>query len=78
MARDDDDSGVSFDNCTAASETAKAVLVTGDALKANYEGGTVGLWVPKSVIHDDSEVFMKDDVGTLVVKTWWAEKVGLG
>lgn len=39
------------------------------------------IWVPKSVIHDDSEVY-GDDVGPdglsgdLVVKQWWAEKNG--
>lgn len=33
-------------------------------------------WVPKSVIHDDSEVYRDGDRGTLVVKEWWAEKEG--
>ena len=33
-------------------------------------------WVPKSVIHDDSEVWKEDDSGKLVVKTWFAEKEG--
>ena len=34
-------------------------------------------WIPKSVIHDDSEVFRDTDIdGNLVVKTWWAEKNG--
>jgi hypothetical protein len=33
-------------------------------------------WIPKSVVHDDSEVWKKDDEGKLVVKYWWAEKNG--
>ena len=31
-------------------------------------------WVPKSVLHDDSEVWKKDQEGNLVVFEWWAEK----
>ena len=32
--------------------------------------------IPKSVIHDDSEVWKFGDKGRLIVKTWWAEKEG--
>ncbi len=38
------------------------------------------LWVPISVIHDDSEIFERtgeNSEGTLIVKQWWAEKEGL-
>ncbi len=39
--------------------------------------GDKEIWVPKSVIHDDSEAFdMKNAEGTVVVKRWWAEKNG--
>ena len=38
-------------------------------------------WIPKSVIHSDSEVFAKPDAGTgagkLVVHMWFAEQEGL-
>jgi hypothetical protein len=51
-------------------ETDKALLVrleTGDEV-----------WVPKSVIHDDSEVFDTENAaGTLVVASWWAKNRGL-
>jgi hypothetical protein len=34
-------------------------------------------WIPKSGIHDDSEVWkVGQDTGTLVVETWVAEKKG--
>jgi hypothetical protein len=33
-------------------------------------------WVPKSVIHDDSEVYASDTTGDLVVYAWWAEAEG--
>ena len=35
-------------------------------------------WIPRSVIHDDSELYDDDNnEGEVVVKTWWAEKEGL-
>lgn len=57
---------------TCSKETQKAILVTGGFLEGE-------VWVPKSVIHDDSEVFDSTDnaTGELVVKEWWAEKEGI-
>jgi len=52
-------------------ETDLALLVEGECLPK----GT--LWVPKSVVHDDSEVFEEGHEGKLVVKEWFAEKEGL-
>jgi len=36
-------------------------------------------WIPKSIVHDDSEVYNADenDEGELVLKWWWAEQEGL-
>lgn len=37
-------------------------------------------WIPKSVIHDDSEVWCPEGPnasGEVVVKEWWAEREGL-
>ena len=31
-------------------------------------------WLPKSVLHDNSEVWKLGDVGMIVVKEWWARK----
>jgi hypothetical protein len=31
-------------------------------------------WIPKSQIHDDSEVYRGDTDGTLVVSRWWYEQ----
>jgi hypothetical protein len=31
-------------------------------------------WIPKSQIHEDSEVTSKDDSGTLAVKWWFARE----
>lgn len=35
------------------------------------------IWVPKSVVSDDSEVYKKGNIGELVVAEWFAEKEGL-
>ena len=57
-------------DCEIIKETGKAVLVESQNLDEP-------LWVPMSVIHDDSEVYEEGDKGTLTVKGWWAEKEGL-
>jgi len=59
-----------FPNCRVVTATEKALLV-------EIEGEEE--WVPKSVIHDDSEVFDDDEnaEGMLVLEEWWAEKAGL-
>lgn len=47
------------------------------ALRVYIEKLGADTWVPKSVIHDDSEVYDGGDgEGDLVVETWWAEKEG--
>lgn len=48
----------------AIAETDKAILVV--ILEDKF-------WIPKSVIHEDSEVFEKGGEGHLVVMEWWAE-----
>jgi hypothetical protein len=56
---------------------AEAVKETDKALLCMLEGEEE-VWVPKSVIHDDSEVYsMKANTGRLMVKGWWARKMGL-
>ncbi len=61
---------VAIDSVYCEKETAKALLVRVHA--KSY-------WCPKSVVHDDSEVFDEDQnrFGRLVVAQWWADKEGL-
>ena len=56
---------------TCIRETDKAILV-------EFANGDE-TWIPKSQIHDDSEVYDSriHSSGKLVVKTWFAEKNGL-
>jgi hypothetical protein len=51
-------------------DSGKALLIAVDQLDEE-------VWVPKSVIHADSQVFDQDNSeGDLVVQSWWAEKNG--
>ena len=34
-------------------------------------------WIPKSVVHEDSEVSSEGDTGTIALQRWFAEKEGL-
>ncbi len=34
------------------------------------------VWIPQACIHDDSEIWKHGDAGKLVVKAWFARKMG--
>ena len=61
----------SIEGCTIKHETEKAVLVESENLPDDE------MWVPKSQIHDDSEIWKLNDTGDLLVNMWFAEKEGL-
>jgi len=64
--------GVSLGEAKAKRFTDKAMLVV--LLDKDDEE----VWVPRSQIHDDSEVYDADNrEGRLVVSKWFAEKEGL-
>jgi hypothetical protein len=67
MRRDNDPEPVSQGDAVAIAETDKALLVEIDGDEK---------WVPKSVIHDNSEVWKKGDEGTIVVEGWWGRAEG--
>lgn len=48
---------------------------SGKALLINF-GDNEKEWVPKSQIHDDSEVYREGDDGRLVITRWIAEQKG--
>lgn len=50
-------------------ETSAAILV---------EIGEEEVWIPKSQIDDDSEVYKDGDEGTLVITAWIAKQKGIG
>jgi len=76
---DDHDGGdrapVRLGDVTVLRETDKAILCRRGTMFAE------SFWVPKSVVHDDSDVWADTDdgrgPGVLVVAGWWAEDRGL-
>jgi hypothetical protein len=54
-------------------ETEKAILFQEDE---GLDREKKPYWVPKSQIHDNSEVWQKGQVGMLVVKEWFARQKG--
>lgn len=64
--------GVNLGQASARAETAKA-------LRIQLESEDSPRWIPKSQIHDDSEVYDNDknSTGDLIVSRWYAEKEGL-
>ena len=59
---------VEFENVAIETETDLALLCNIDDIKH---------WIPKSVVHEDSEVSSEGDTGTIVLQRWFAEKEGL-
>lgn len=62
-------------NAHVIRETDKAIRV---GLEPGSAIGPVDIWIPRSVLHDDSEVYGGNDgaAGQLVVKQWFARKEG--
>jgi len=58
-----------YNNATAERETERALLV-------RLASGATH-WIPKSVVHDDSEVYQDGDVGKLVLLGWFVQKEGI-
>ncbi len=57
-----------------------AVAASPVALRIRFNDAKIGTrWVPKSVLHDDSEVYQlsSDPDGKVIVMEWWADKEGL-
>jgi len=63
------------DNNKVYIEEVLVIHETEKALLCEIEGEE--RWIPKSVIDDDSEVWVYGHEGQLVVAEWWAEKYGL-
>lgn len=59
-------------NDTVSIPDVECIRDTGKALLCRINGRDV--WVPQSVIHDDSEVYGLGHEGKLVIAGWFAEK----
>lgn len=58
-------------------EDAKCVRESGSGRALLVDINGEEHWIPKSLIHDDSEVYKPNTEGTLVIPTWFAEKEGI-
>lgn len=66
-------------NSACSLGTGEVIHATDKALLVELHDLGRELWVPISVLHDDSEIFDDDENGDgeLVVLEWWAERNGL-
>lgn len=62
----------SIDDVRAIAETEKAIKVIG----TDAEDPEKAEWIPKSQVHENSEVYADEHVGKLVVTGWFARKQG--
>lgn len=80
MTNADDETEV-FEDAVCDRETDAAILVTITVPLGGTSGGHRyrKVWVPKSVIHDDSEVFdcRTHAEGKLILMSWFCRKEGL-
>jgi hypothetical protein len=58
--------GYIIEDAVCTRSTPKAILVESPDLEEPK-------WIPKSVIHELSEVYGADHEGTLIVQLWWAK-----
>lgn len=62
---------------TAKFEKCRVIRESDSGLALLIEIDGKEIWVPKSVIDEDSEVWEDEQEGELVVYEWWAEDKGL-
>lgn len=74
-SQDEADETFNVGRAVVGRETEKALLVN---FTAESLIGAKSMWIPKSVVHDDSEAFDATEhaEGDLVVKRWFAIKQG--
>lgn len=72
MARYSRSECVAIEDVEVVRETEKALLCAFELKNGRQE-----LWIPKSQIHDDSEVYEEDTEGVLVIPEWLAIEKGL-
>jgi hypothetical protein len=51
-------------------EETEVIKTTDDAMLLTLDGAET--WVPKSLLHADSDVYEEGDIGTVWIPEWWA------
>lgn len=62
---------VAFEGAAVQHATDAALLVT---FSGDSDLGLEPLWIPRSQVHEDSEVHDQNTDGTLIVSRWFAEQ----
>jgi hypothetical protein len=62
--------------CIRETDAALLVLLMDISDDVDLKLANNELWIPKSQISDDSEVYGLDDEGQVLVTGWWARKQG--
>jgi len=62
---------ITLENVTVVRETSPGKKDDG-ALYCKIDGNSY--WIPKKLIHDDSEVYEEGTSGNLIIPEWFAEK----
>jgi len=73
---------VDSDSGTAVIDRAECIAETGIAMLVRFAPPNRAIrtvWIPKAVVHDDSEVFdsRENARGKLVLQAWWADQEGI-
>ena len=68
FTNEDPERTATFEAVEVLRDSGKAILVRIPELHNTDK------WIPKSVIHDDSEVYKAGTTGCLIVQRWFAEK----
>lgn len=67
------DKYVKFEDCSCVAESEKAIKVVGPEIGSEANN----VWIPKSQIHEDSEVYANATDGDLIISLWIAKEKGL-
>ena len=58
-------------------ENAVCVAASSKAIRVRLEDRDEEIWIPQSVVSEDSEVWKPGDRGTLIIPEWFALKNGM-
>lgn len=52
---------------------AECIWSTSKAIKVYLANYDIEVWIPQEAVHDDSDVWKKDQQGDLVIKDWFED-----
>jgi hypothetical protein len=58
-------------------EGASCISQSNKAIRVRLADRVTPIWIPRSLVDDDSEVYERGHTGTLVLPEWWCIQEGL-